>query len=140
MTQIPDDLYALTEWFQRADGDEALLIRVLANTAGLKGWLARDIHDRLCEGTLSDALSSGEIQAFELAATWLLSQMPSFPGPETPEQWQQWLTSWQKIHKQAGPEQQISLLPERFNRADAEIVLQQLRNQQQQSDISVVQH
>lgn len=139
MNQIPANLYALTEWFKRAEGDEALLVTVLANTAGLKGWLLREHHDVLCQGMLSDVLKSDQAKAFDLAATWLLSQMPAYAGPETTEEWERWLENWCEIHKQSGPEEQLERLPGHFNLTQAETVMSELLAKKTQDSISVIQ-
>lgn len=126
MPSIPTHYYALNRWFALAQGDEPLLIRILADTAGLKGWLSRPLHEQLSHSDLATVLSANAGDSFEIAATYLLSQMPQFQGPESESEWQQWLTQWALIHKQKTPVEQIDLLPQRFDRVMAEQVLQQL--------------
>lgn len=128
MTQIPSHLYAIKQWFALAQGDEPLLIRILADTAGLKGWLARDAHDVLSVSDLETVLNSDWTNGFELAATHLLSQMPHYTGPEDEQSWQQWLMNWQQIHKQKSAAEQLDLLPQRFEHAQAEQAMEQLLN------------
>lgn len=140
MTQIPSHLYAIKQWFALAQGDEPLLIRILADTAGLKGWLARDAHDVLSVSDLETVLNSDWTNGFELAATHLLSQMPQFNGPTDDQSWQQWLTNWQQIHKQKSAAEQLDLLPQRFDHSQAEQVMEQLLSHKTDSgEIPVIQ-
>ncbi len=140
MTQIPSDLYAINHWFTQAQGDEPLLVRVLADTAGLKGWLSRKWHDKFTRSSLEEVLATDAIQSFELAATHLLSQMPQFTGPTTEQEWLQWLNAWQNIHKQKTATEQLNLLPERFDQQAAELAIEKLRQKKQNNhEISITQ-
>lgn len=115
--------YPLTTWFDLATGDEMLLVRILADTAGLQGWLSRPLHDRLSQALLSDVADADALSAFDRAAVYLLSQMPQFNGPQTEAHWQQWLAQWQVIHKDKTPAEQLDALPERFDHAQAETAM-----------------
>ncbi|MFG1489677.1 hypothetical protein ABMA58_10555 [Oceanospirillum sp. HFRX-1_2] len=115
--------YALSTWFNLAQGDEALLVRILSDTAGLKGWLSRPLHDQLSKALLADVAEADVLDSFDRAAVYLLSQMPQFNGPENETDWQQWLTQWQIIHKDKTPAEQLDALPERFNHPQAEKVM-----------------
>ncbi len=140
MTQIPSDLYAINHWFTLAQGDEPLLVRVLADTAGLKGWLSREWHDKLTGASLEEILATDAIQGFELAAAHLLSQMPQFTGPTTEQEWHHWLSAWQNIHKQKSAAEQLDLLPERFDQKAAELAMEKLlQTKQNNGEISIVQ-
>ncbi|OPX56496.1 hypothetical protein SAMN02745127_01869 [Oceanospirillum multiglobuliferum] len=137
MSTIPTEYYGLNRWFTLAQGDEALLVRILADTAGLKGWLPRPLHDQLNGADLKVVLASEGCAGFETAAVYLLSQMPLFKGPETEQEWQYWLIQWAIIYKQKTPAEQIDLLPERFQRAQAELVLQQLNQNKAHLEIPI---
>jgi len=133
----PSSYYGLHTWFSLAQGDEALLVRILADTAGLKGWLSRPLHDQLSQGLLKDAAEAGVLESFDRAAIYLLSQMPQFTGPAEESHWLQWLSQWQTVYKDKTPAEQLDLLPERFDQTQAEKALQVLLKTQQQTAISV---
>lgn len=139
-TTIPQlkDHYALSTWFDLATGDEALLVRILADTAGLKGWLSRPLHEQLNQARLADVEEAGALESFDRAAVYLLSQMPQFNGPASEADWELWLCQWQVIHKDKTPAEQLSLLPERFNLPQAEAAFKALLHKQQQSGIPVI--
>ncbi|WP_028304172.1 hypothetical protein [Oceanospirillum maris] len=133
----PSSYYGLRTWFSLAQGDEALLVRILADTAGLKGWLSRPLHDQLSQGLLEDVAEAGVLESFDRAAVYLLSQMPQFTGPAEESHWLQWLSQWQTVYKDKTPVEQLDRLPERFDHAQAEKALQVLLKTQQQTAISV---
>lgn len=127
--------YALSTWFNRAQGDEVLLVRILADTAGLKGWLSRPLHDQLSKAVLADVAKADALESFDRAAVYLLSQMPQFNGPENEADWQQWLAQWQAIHKDKTPAEQLDALPERFNHPQAETAMKRLLASQKEAVI-----
>ena len=127
--------YPLTTWFDLASGDEALLVRILADTAGLKGWLSRPLHDRLNQGLLRDVAAEDALLGFDRAAVYLLSQMPQFHGPEDMAHWSQWLSQWQVIHKDKTPAEQLDALPERFDHSQAEAAMKALLERQKEQII-----
>ncbi|MDX1320914.1 MAG: hypothetical protein R3207_12105, partial [Oceanospirillum sp.] len=73
MTAYPQikNFYALSTWFELAQGDEALLVRILSDTAGLKGWLSRPQHDQLSKALLADVEEAGVMASFDRAAVYL---------------------------------------------------------------------
>lgn len=127
--------YALATWFSLAQGDETLLVRVLSDTAGLKGWLSRPLHDQLSNALLADVAQAGVLESFDRAAVYLLSQMPQYSGPENDADWQQWLEQWQVIHKDKTPAEQLDALPERFNNREAETAMRNLLPRQHETTI-----
>lgn len=127
--------YALSTWFNLAQGDEALLVRILSDTAGLKGWLSRPMHDQLSKALLADVAEAGVLDSFDRAAVYLLSQMPQFNGPENEADWQQWLAQWQVIHKDKTPAEQLDALPERFDHLQAEAAMKTLLASQKEKVI-----
>ncbi|WP_140054589.1 hypothetical protein [Oceanospirillum sanctuarii] len=127
--------YALFTWFNLAQGDEALLVRILSDTAGLKGWLSRPLHDQLSKALLADVAEAGVLDSFDRAAVYLLSQMPQFNGPENEADWQQWLAQWQMIHKDKTPAEQLDALPERFDHPQAEAAMKALLDNQKEKVI-----
>lgn len=127
--------YALSAWFSLAQGDEALLVRILSDTAGLKGWLSRPLHDQLSKALLADVAEAGVLDSFDRAAVYLLSQMPQFNGPENEADWQQWLAQWQVIHKDKTPAEQLDALPERFDHPQAEAAMKTLLDSQKEKVI-----
>ena len=137
MSHDPSSYYGLQTWFSLAQGDEVLLVRILADTAGLKGWLSRSLHDQLSHGLLKDVAEAGVLERFDRAAVYLLSQMPQFTGPAEAFHWQQWLGQWQVIHKDKTAAEQLDFLPKHFDHAQAEIALQALLKTQQQTAIPV---
>ncbi|OOV88842.1 hypothetical protein [Oceanospirillum linum] len=130
-----EDFYGLSTWFELAQGDEALLVRILADTAGLKGWLSRPQHDQLSSALLVDVEHAGELQSFDRAAVYLLSQMPRFIGPIDEASWLQWLKQWQVIHKDKTPAEQLDALPDRFDLHHAEPIMAQLLANQKEKII-----
>lgn len=137
MTAYPQikNFYALSTWFELAQGDEALLVRILSDTAGLKGWLSRPQHDQLSKALLADVEEAGVMTSFDRAAVYLLGQMPQFNGPESEADWQQWLGQWQVIHKDKTPAEQLDALPERFDHAQAETAMKRLLASQKETVI-----